>query len=107
MKRDRTRSTGAEPGSLDLHGLRAAEALKAFTLAYNRRVARGDLSPFRVIHGYGSSGGEGVIGGQLRRYLARNGDAASFMAGEEFSTNPGFTIVYPKRPLPPPVARTG
>lgn len=82
--------------------MRVAEAMKAFVQAYNQRVAREDATPLRVIHGYGSSAGEGAIGRELRRYLARHADAVGFMAGEEFSINPGFTVVYPRRPLPPP-----
>lgn len=102
MKKGRKRSGDVGIAELDLHGMRVAEALAAFLNAYNRRVAGGDASPLRVIHGYGSSGGEGAIGRELRRYLARHADAVGFMAGEEFSINPGFTVVYPRKPLPPP-----
>lgn len=107
MKRGGRRSGGAEGGALDLHGMRVAEALRVFVQAYNQRVARGDGSPLRVIHGYGSSGGEGAIGRELRRFLERHADAATFMAGEDFSINPGFTVVYPRKRLPPPVCRPG
>ena len=87
--------------------MRVAEALRVFAEAYNRRVARGDISPLRIIHGYGSSGGEGAIGRELRRYLLKHGNAVSFVAGEDYSTNPGFTVVYPRKPLPPPASRGG
>ncbi len=100
MKKHKGRSGDAGTVALDLHGMRVAEALKVFVQAYNQRVARGETSPMRVIHGYGSTGGEGAIGRELRRYLARH--AVDFMAGEDFSINPGFTVVYPRKPLPPP-----
>lgn len=100
MKRHKERGGDA---ALDLHGMRVAEALRVFVQAYNQRVARGDRTQIRVIHGYGSEGGEGAIGRELRRYLARH--AIEFMAGEDFSINPGFTVVYPKKPLPPPASR--
>lgn len=100
MKKGKRRSGDGSEGGLDLHGMRVAEAMRVFVQAYNQRVARGDASPLRVIHGYGSSGGEGAIGRELRRFLARHADAATFMAGEDFSINPGFTIVFPRKPLP-------
>lgn len=107
MKKGKRRSGETGEGGLDLHGMRVAEALGVFVQAYNQRVARGDGSPLRVIHGYGSSGGEGAIGRELRRLLSRHADAATFMAGEDFSINPGFTVVYPRRPLPTPPTSAG
>lgn len=85
--------------------MRVADAMRLFVETCNRRLGRGDMSPVRVVHGYGSTGGEGAIGRELRRYLSKHADAATFIAGEDFSTNPGFTTVYPKRRLPPPTPR--
>ncbi len=47
---------------LDLHGMRATEALAALVSRYNRLVASGQRR-LLVVHGYGSSG----VGGDLRR----------------------------------------
>lgn len=103
MSKNKTRPSGDGMLELDLHGMRVAEAMRAFIDTYNRRVARGDLAQMRVVHGYGSEGGEGAIGRELRRYLARH--AVEFMAGEDFSINPGFTVVYPRKLLPPCAVR--
>jgi Smr domain len=85
---------------IDLHGYTITEALSAFVVFYNARIARGNKSHFNVIHGYGSRGKGGQIRGRLRKLLARFPDCVEFVPGEQYSGNPGVTMVAPKKPLP-------
>jgi hypothetical protein len=86
---------------IDLHGLDSLTALDAFVTYYNERVNGGDFRPIAVIHGYGSSGGEGVIRGKLRSFLAAHTCCLSFEGGEHLDFhNLGETIVFPHKPLP-------
>ena len=82
---------------MDLHGYTVAEAVDLFVHAYNERVARGDLSRFRVIHGYGSGGTGGKIRTALRRFLQAFDDS---LAIETNPVNPGVTAVIPAKRLP-------
>ncbi len=86
---------------IDLHGLTRIEAIEAFIKFYNSRVKKGNLSPFEVIHGYGSSGVGGVLLKIIRGFLSGFPDELDFDSGKNpFSINPGSTRVIPKKPLP-------
>ncbi len=86
---------------IDLHGLTRIEAIEAFIKFYNSRVKKGNLIPFEVIHGYGSSGVGGVLLNKIRSFLSGFPDELDFDSGKNpFSINPGSTRVIPKKPLP-------
>ena len=86
---------------IDLHGLTRIEAIEAFIKFYNSRVKKGNLIPFEVIHGYGSSGVGGVLLNKIRSFLSGFPDELDFDSGKDpFSINPGSTRVIPKKPLP-------
>ena len=86
---------------IDLHGLTRIEAIEAFIKFYNSRVKKGNLSPFEVIHGYGSSGVGGVLLKIIRGFLSGFPDELDFDSGKNpFSINPDSTRVIPKKPLP-------
>jgi hypothetical protein len=86
---------------IDLHGLTRIEAVEAFIKFYNSRVKKGNLIPFDVIHGYGSSGVGGVLLNKIRSFLSTFPDELDFDFGKNpFSFNPGSTRVIPKKPLP-------
>ena len=85
---------------IDLHGYTITEALSIFVGFYNTRVARGNMSHFTVIHGYGSSGDGGQIRRRLRKYLSRFPDCVEFVPGGQYSGNPGITLIAPKKALP-------
>lgn len=87
---------------IDLHGLRAAEAVARLSEACNRRLRSGDAGPIRVVHGYGSSGRGGDLRSAVREYLDRHPERVDYVPGERFFNNPGMTVVYPKHPLPAP-----
>ncbi|MEI7731221.1 MAG: Smr/MutS family protein [Verrucomicrobiota bacterium] len=100
MARQRHPAQSASGGEeLDLHGMRAADAMTVFLRVYNQCVSAGCV-PLRVIHGYGSSRGDGVIGREIRRCLAKHPGAAECIPGEEYFCNPGITLIYPKKKLP-------
>lgn len=82
---------------IDLHGYTVAEAVDLFVKTYNERVARGDLSRFSVIHGYGSGGTGGKIRTALRKLLEAFDDSLSI---ETNPVNPGVTVVLPLQKLP-------
>jgi dsDNA-specific endonuclease/ATPase MutS2 len=85
----------SETRSIDLHNFTVAEALREFVRYYNNCVRSGYSGRLEVIHGYGSTGGGGVIREELRKYLkAHAGTFGEFLAGESLR-NPGVTIVYP------------
>ena len=56
---------------LDLHGKTWPEALKEFVDSYNRAVQPGGHAcrTLRVIHGYGSEGGPGILRTRFRKFL--------------------------------------
>lgn len=86
---------------IDLHGLTRIEAIEAFVEFYNSRVKKGNLTPFNVIHGYGSSGVGGVLRSRIRGFLANFSDKLEFDSGSNpFEFNPGITRVIPRKPLP-------
>ncbi len=86
---------------LDLHGLTKIEAIEALIKFYNSRVKKGNLTPFEVIHGYGSTGVGGVLQKRVRGFLASFQDALDYDFGKNpLSINPGSTRVIPKKPLP-------
>jgi hypothetical protein len=86
---------------IDLHGLESLAALDAFVGFFNERVRNGDYSPITAIHGYGASGGSGVIRGKLRNFLAAHHEYLEFQKGEDLAFhNLGETIVFPKKALP-------
>lgn len=89
-----------EYDEIDLHGYTITEALSAFVAFYNARMARGNKSHFYTIHGYGSGGKGGQIQGRLRKLLARFPDCVEFLPGEQYSGNPGITMIVPKKVLP-------
>ncbi|MBQ3644719.1 MAG: Smr/MutS family protein [Candidatus Riflebacteria bacterium] len=86
---------------LDLHGFTKLEAIEEFIKFYNTRVRKGNLTPFEVIHGYGSSGVGGVLLTRIRGFLSNFPDELDFDSGKDpFAANPGSTRVIPKKPLP-------
>ena len=56
---------------LDLHGKTWPEALEEFVEAYNKAVQPGGHTCriLRVIHGYGSTGGPGILRTRFRKFL--------------------------------------
>lgn len=87
---------------LDLHGKTWPEALEEFVDAYNKAVQPGGHAcrTLRVIHGYGSTGGPGVLRTRFRRFLEKHGTRLEFTIGEKADGNPGYTTVKPRYPLP-------
>ena len=87
---------------LDLHGKTWAEALEEFVDAYNRAVQPGGHTcrTLNVIHGYGSTGSGGVLRTRFRKFFESNSERLEFTPGEKVSTNPGYTLVTPRYPLP-------
>ena len=87
---------------LDFHGKTWAEALQEFVDAYNRAVQPGGHAcrTLRVIHGYGSTGGPGILRTRFRRFLEKHSGRLEFNLGEKTDNNPGHTTVIPKYPLP-------
>ncbi len=87
---------------IDLHGLTKLEAIDALIKFYNNRVKTGNLTPFYVIHGYGSSGVGGVLQKKIRGFLLSFEDNLEFDYGNNLYTanNPGITRIIPKKPLP-------
>jgi len=76
---------------------------------YNNCVRSGYRGRLEEIHGYGSTGGGGVIREELRKYLkAHSGTFGEYLAGESLR-NPGVTILYPRESLAtmPPGPRAG
>ena len=87
---------------LDVHGKTWAEALEDFVDAYNKAVQPGGQAcrTLRVIHGYGSTGGPGVLRTRFRKFLEKQGARLEFTPGEKSDGNPGYTMVKPVYPLP-------
>ncbi len=87
---------------LDLHGKTWPEALQEFVDAYNKAVQPGGHTCrlLRVVHGYGSTGGPGILRTRFRKFLEKHDGRLEFTPGEKISVNPGFTMVTPKFPLP-------
>ena len=87
---------------LDLHGKTWPEALEEFVGAYNKAVQPGGHAcrTLRVIHGYGSTGGPGVLRARFRKFLEKHNTRLEFTPGEKADGNPGHTIVKPAYPLP-------
>jgi Smr domain len=77
---------------LDVHGLQAAQAIRAVEEAYAQALRQGvDL---RIVHGYLHGT---VLRRRIQAFLAEHGEA--LVVGEELG-NPGVTRVVPRRPLP-------
>ena len=85
---------------IDLHGLTKLEAIEALVKFYNSRVKKGNLTPFEVIHGYGSSGVGGVLLTRIRGFLSEYSELLDFDGGTFLNNNPGVTRIFPKKPLP-------
>ena len=86
---------------LDLHGLTKIEAIETLIKFYNSRVKKGNLTPFEVIHGYGSTGVGGVLQKRVRGFLTGFPDELEYDFGKNpLCINPGSTRVIPKKPLP-------
>ena len=87
---------------LDLHGKTWPEALQDFVDAYSKAVQPGGHTCrlLRVVHGYGSTGSGGVLRTRFRKFLESNLGKLDFTPGEKIGTNPGYTLVTPKYPLP-------
>ena len=97
----------SETRSIDLHNFTVAEALREFVRFYNNCVRSGYRGRLEVIHGYGSTGGGGVIREELRKYLKYHAETfGEFLPGESLR-NPGVTILYPRESLAamPPAPR--
>lgn len=90
---------------VDLHGLKTAQALEAFALAYDNALRESPRGALRVIHGYGSGGAGGDTRNAIRSWLKASSHSLKWMAGEEIDGNPGYTMVYPERRLPAGAAR--
>ena len=86
---------------LDLHGKTWPEALNEFVDAYNKAVQPGGHACriLRVIHGYGSTGGPGILRSRFRKFLEKHETRLEFTPGERIDGNPGYTTVTPKYPL--------
>lgn len=86
---------------IDLHGYTKLEAIEELVKFYNARVKKGNLTPFEVIHGYGSNGVGGVLRTRIRGFLAGFEDCLEFDSGKDpFENNPGKTRIIPRKPLP-------
>ena len=87
---------------MDLHGKTWPEALQEFVDAYNKAVQPGGHTCrlLRVVHGYGSTGGPGILRTRFRKFLEKHDSRLEFVTGEKADGNPGYTIVTPKHPLP-------
>lgn len=85
---------------VDLHDLTTDEALRVFVEFYNKRTRGASRDPFRVIHGYGSSGEGGKIRRKLRAFLESAAECLDWRSGEDFEGNSGVTIVFPRTVLP-------
>ena len=87
---------------LDLHGKTWPEALQEFVDAYNKAVQPGGRTCrlLRVVHGYGSTGGPGILRTRFRKLLEKHGTRLEFLPGERADGNPGYTIVTPKYAIP-------
>jgi hypothetical protein len=90
-----------EPSVIDLHGFSTGVALEQFVRFYNKEIGNKIGGPITVNHGYGSTGAGGDIRKRLRAFLQEHSDYLWFEIGENIDNNPGITVVYPKRPLPP------
>jgi DNA-nicking Smr family endonuclease len=66
----------SETRSIDLHNFTVAEALREFVRFYNNCVRSGYRGRLEVIHGYGSTGGGGVIREELRKYLKAHSESS-------------------------------
>jgi hypothetical protein len=86
---------------IDLHGLTTTVALEQFISYYNNEVKNKAFDPIQVVHGYGSTGVGGEISRRLRAFLKDHPEQLQYATGEDLENNPGYTLVYPKRPLPP------
>jgi hypothetical protein len=87
---------------LDLHGKTWPEALEEFVEAYNKAVQPGGRAcrTLRVIHGYGSAGGPGILRARFRKFLEKHNTRLEFTPGEKADGNPGHTVVKPIYSLP-------
>ena len=93
---------------IDLHGFTKLEAIEEQVKFYNARVKKGNLTPFEVIHGYGSTGVGGVLRTRIRGFLAGFEDCLEFDSGKDpFENNPGKTRIIPRKPLPDTVDLLG
>jgi dsDNA-specific endonuclease/ATPase MutS2 len=89
----------SESRSINLHNFTVAEAIREFVRFYNSCVRSGYRGRLEIIHGYGSSGGGGVIREELRRYLKAHEEIfGEYLPGESLR-NPGVTILYPRETL--------
>lgn len=85
-------------GEIDLHNYSTGVALDYFIAYYNSEIENGMGSGgIKVIHGFHSD----EIRTRLRTFLKENSDYLDFKIGENIDNNEGYTMVYPKLPLPP------
>jgi len=92
----------SETRSIDLHAHTVPQAMREFVRFYNDCVRGGYQGRIEVIHGYGSTGGGGVIRQHLRKYLAANVDKFGSVLPGDSVGNPGVTIVWAKSVLSGP-----
>ena len=84
--------------SVDLHGMGVQEALKVLVSFCNRVYLSGYRGWVTVVHGYGSTNGQGVIKPRVRSLFARHGESFDFRFND--AANPGSTDVRILKPLP-------
>ena len=90
-----------EESEIDLHNYSTGVALDYFIAYYNGEIKNGTGNAIKAIHGYGSTGSGGEIRIRLRTFLKEHSNYLIFETGEHIDGNAGYTMVYPKLPLPP------
>lgn len=91
------RSRSPHP-SIDLHGMTVQEALKMLVSFCNRVHLSGYRGWVTVVHGYGSTNGQGVIKQRVRTLFTHRSE--SFECRFNDAANPGSTDVRILKPLP-------
>ena len=85
---------------LDLHEYMWKQAKAIFIENYNQFLSEKQTGSIEIIHGYGSTGEEGIIRTRLRKLLERYASHLEFRLGEDIDSDIGHTFVFPAQPLP-------
>ena len=85
--------------SLDLHGLTVKDAREQFIRFYNSAFIK-HAGPLEIIHGYGAGGAGGAIRSMIRSLVSRYPECCEMVPGEHIDGNHGYTLLYPRGPLP-------